>query len=71
MLEYEAVERWSEIVGEHIALNAEAAKIVKGVLTVRTTSAVWRNELHLCKAELIEKINSALGSEIVKDIKFR
>ena len=68
--EYDAVVRWESVVGEHIARATEAVRIVKGVLVVKVRSGTWRNELRLRKKELIDSLNSALGEELVKDIRF-
>ena len=69
--EYQAVVRWAEIVGDHIARVSEATKIKQGVLFVRVAASTWRNELQLRKPEIIRKLNTALGDELVKDIKFQ
>lgn len=68
--EYDAVTLWPELVGAHIARVATAEKISKGVLVVRVTTSTWRNELQMRKQELADKINAALKSPVVKDIKF-
>jgi predicted nucleic acid-binding Zn ribbon protein len=69
--EYDAVLRWDTIVGEHIARAATAVKIVKGVLFVRVKSSTWRNELTIRKRDIINSLNSALGEDLVKDIRFQ
>ena len=68
--EYDAVLQWDSIVGEHIARAASAVKIVKGVLFVKVQSSTWRNELVLRKQEIVGALNTALGGEVVKDIRF-
>lgn len=68
--EYDAVIRWEGIVGREIARVTTAVKIEKGVMTVRVNNSPWRNELVLLKADLIGKINEALGETIVRDIRF-
>ena len=65
-----AVSRWAEIVGERIAQISEAERIEKGVLYVKVSSPVWRNELVFMKSNLINTVNEALAKTIVKDIKF-
>lgn len=65
-----AVSQWSEIVGERIAEISEAERIEKGVLFVKVSSPVWRNELVFMKSSLINSVNEALAKNIVKDIKF-
>ena len=65
-----AVSRWSEIVGERIAEISEAERIENGVLFVKVSSPVWRNELVFMKSNLIISVNEALAKTVVRDIKF-
>ncbi|MBL7025138.1 MAG: DUF721 domain-containing protein [Candidatus Marinimicrobia bacterium] len=65
-----AVSRWAEIVGERIAQISEAERIENGVLFVKVSSPVWRNELVFMKSNLINSVNEALAKTVVKDIKF-
>jgi len=69
--EYDAVLRWEEAAGPHIAKVTAAEKIQHGVLTVRVNNATWRYELTMRKKDLITKINALLGEDIVKDIRFQ
>jgi predicted nucleic acid-binding Zn ribbon protein len=68
--EYQAVERWEEIVGHQISHVTRATGITKGVLFVKVRTGTWRNELTMRKQEIIRKINLVLGEDIVTDIKF-
>ncbi len=65
-----AVSRWAEIVGERIAEISDAEHIENGVLFVKVSSPVWRNELVFMKSNLINSVNEALAKTVVKDIKF-
>jgi len=69
--EYDAVLQWETLVGEHIARAASAVRITNGVLVVRVRTSSWRNELSLRKAEIIKTINTGLGRDVVKDIRFQ
>jgi predicted nucleic acid-binding Zn ribbon protein len=71
LAEYEAVLRWESLVGEHIARAASAVKIANGVLLVKVRTSTWRNELSLRKAEIIKAVNTGLGRDVVKDIRFQ
>ena len=71
LLEYEAVLQWESLVGEHIARAASAVRIANGVLLVRVRTSSWRNELSLRKAEIIKTINTGIGRDVVKDIRFQ
>jgi predicted nucleic acid-binding Zn ribbon protein len=68
--EYDAVERWPEVVGQQVAKVTQAQAIKSGILIVRVSNGPWRNELQLLKAEIIRKLNEDLGQELVKDIRF-
>lgn len=54
-------ERWERAVGPQIAAAAEPTAERGGVLTVLCESAVWAQELDLMGAELVERLNGALG----------
>ncbi|HXG38538.1 MAG TPA: DUF721 domain-containing protein [Bacteroidota bacterium] len=69
--QYEAVNLWATVVGTRIAEQTEAIRIEKGVLVVRVKTAVWRNELNMQKQEIIEKLNRAVKTNVVKDIRFQ
>lgn len=62
---------WAEIVGEQIARVTEAERIENGILFVKTLNAPWRNELTMRRLQIIEKLNAAAGSKVVKEIRFR
>jgi predicted nucleic acid-binding Zn ribbon protein len=62
---------WSDMVGEQIARVTVPDRIESGVLYVRVTTAPWRAELSMKRLEILQKINRALGADVVKDIRFR
>ena len=69
--EYEAVVYWDEEVGERIAQMTKATRIIQGVLFVQVKTSTWRNELTLRKKEIMERLNTRIGTVVVKDIKFQ
>jgi predicted nucleic acid-binding Zn ribbon protein len=71
MKQFSIITSWSEIVGEQIAKVTEAERMENGILYVRTKSATWRNELSMRRLEILEKVNVAAGSKLVKEIRFR
>lgn len=71
MKQFSVVTSWPEIVGERIAKVTEAERIENGILFVKTATAPWRNELTMRRLEIMEKVNTAAGSRIVKEIRFR
>ena len=70
-LVYEVVERWPEVVGPKIAEVTVAERIRDGKLWVSVSHPAWRTELTFMKRGLIDRLNAAMGEEIVKDIIFR
>ncbi|MGA9116993.1 MAG: DUF721 domain-containing protein [Bacteroidota bacterium] len=65
------VAMWERCVGEQIARVAVARKMENGVLTVHVRTAPWRAELTLRRRAIAARINSELGRDLVKDIRFR
>ena len=65
-----AVFLWKDIVGEVVAAATETMGVEKGVLTVKTSSPTWRQELHMQKNEILNKINKKIGSKAIKEIRF-
>lgn len=59
---------WNETVGPQIARRAQPSAIRNGVLTVVVSSAPWLQQLNFMKAELLDKLNRAIGEEMVKEI---
>ena len=66
----EAVSIWGEIVGKNISAVTKATGVDKGTLIIKTESATWRQELHMQKKEIINKINKKIGSIAIKEIRF-
>ena len=65
-----ALEIWSEIVGETVSKNTEPISIEHGILNIKTTTPVWRQELQFQKKKIIEKLNKKLNKKLIKDIRF-
>ena len=66
-----AVVLWEEVVGKNIARRARAVSVRNEILFVTVQNSVWLQELALLKEGIIEKINSLVGRQVIKDIVFR
>ena len=64
-------EIWERATGPAIAASARPAAEREGVLTVRCEAAVWAQELELIAAELIPRLNAALGAETIHELRCR
>jgi len=62
---------WPAAVGEAVAAQAHPTAEREGVVTVTCSSSVWAQELTLMGPELMGRLNAALGSEIVHELRCR
>ncbi len=62
---------WETAVGSAIAAAAAPLTERDGVLTVRCEAAVWSQELELMAADLLDRLNAALGEELVHKLRCR
>ena len=69
LLEHRVVEQWADILGPMIARYSRDIEIKDGMLRVRITNAALRQELFEQRFRLIQKLNDAVGDEVVKDIR--
>ena len=64
-------EVWEPAAGEAIAAAAAPTAERHGVLTVTCSSAVWAQELDLMAPTLLERLNGALGGELLHKLRCR
>jgi predicted nucleic acid-binding Zn ribbon protein len=64
-------EAWDRAAGAAIARDARPTAERGGVLTVTCSASVWAQELTLMAGELIERLNSALGEALVRELRCR
>ena len=65
-----AIDVWAEAVGKKIKEQTEPVEVRFGVLTVRTSSPAWRQELQFHKKSIIDSINKRLKKTTIKDVRF-
>jgi len=62
---------WEEIVGKEISRKAKPQKIFKSILYISVSGPSWANELSMMSEQLIEKINTYIGDEIITKLRFK
>ena len=62
---------WNDAVGENIALHTKPLKVYDGRMTVLVESSSWTQELTFLKSGIMERLNSTIGKEVIKDIYFK
>jgi hypothetical protein len=61
---------WREAVGPRISAQTKPETVRRGVLYVKVSSSAWMQQLHYLKADIMAKLNCALGKEEIGGIFF-
>jgi len=69
--EHRASALWPQIVGDGINRYTIRRFVKDGVMTVYLSSAALKSELMLNREGIIQRINEALGREIIREIIFK
>lgn len=64
-------EVWPSVAGSAVAAAATPIAERDGVLTVSCSAAVWAQELELMSPDLLAALNTALGDETLRTLRFR
>lgn len=67
--EYRLIEAWSHVVGEGIAKRTAELYIRNQTLFVRLTTPALRANIMLERQRLVEKLNGAVETNVITDIK--
>ncbi len=59
---------WEEIMGKTIAKYTDKIQVIGTTLFITSTVAPLKNELLYQKEKIIERINEALGDNVIKDV---
>ncbi len=62
---------WDQILEKPIAENTRPAAFRKKLLLVHVSSSSWIHQLQFMKDDIIVKINTALGEDLIEEIKFK
>ncbi len=69
--EYRVFGQWEKSVGPVIARHAQPLTVRGKKLMLVVDSPAWMQQLSLLKPQIVEKVNTALGKETIKDITLR
>ncbi|HTY08664.1 MAG TPA: DUF721 domain-containing protein [Candidatus Edwardsbacteria bacterium] len=69
--ENKAVVLWPEVVGAQLAAKTRAVSVSRGRLVVEVATSSLANDYRFLSPQIREKLNTALGAEVVKSITFR
>ena len=66
--EYRARQLWDEAVGPTLAGHSRPLRVRQGRLEVAVPSAVWRAQLSLMKRDIVARINTLVGAEVIREL---
>lgn len=70
--EAELLKAWNNLVDPNIAAHAQPAGVRKGTLFVKVDSSVWLSEIvRYRRREILERLQSCFGRELIARISFR
>ncbi|MBQ7419874.1 MAG: DUF721 domain-containing protein [Prevotella sp.] len=64
------VEAWPDVVGPVIARYTLNTYIYNQTLYVRLSNPALRSDLSMMRQELVKKLNTAVGEQVITDIRF-
>jgi len=67
---YDALARWSDIVGKQIAQVARPLRVDADTLWVAVKSHAWAQELNFQKGTILKRLNERAGEERFKELRF-
>lgn len=70
LYEFRLMRAWRETLGDYINKYTVHLEVKNKVLYVKLSSAALRSELFMNRTLLCQKLNDAVGQQVVTDIKF-
>ncbi len=61
---------WEDVVGRAVKENTDLQRIKNGILFVKTKNPSWAHELKALSTSIKNKINEAVGANVVREIRF-
>ena len=62
---------WPAVVGDLVGAHTVPEALKGSLLLVRVDAAPWAQEMRFMKADIIDRLNAALGEAWILDIKFK
>ena len=68
--EYRLIQSWTEVLGTSVERYTRELYIRGQTLFVRLSSPVLKNELLMQRTLLVQRLNTAVGAQVITDIRF-
>ncbi len=69
LLERQVVHHWGELMGALVSKYTGKIEIRNGILYVQILSAALRQEMFICRQQLVKKINDKMQAQVINDIR--
>lgn len=69
LLERQMVDLWPQVMGATVSRMTRSVEVREGVLYVRLSNAALRAQLFDCRYELVKRLNTAAGAEVLRDVR--
>ncbi|MEM8900552.1 MAG: DUF721 domain-containing protein [Bacteroidota bacterium] len=63
------IDEWEVLMGQAISANTEKIWFQRGVLYVKMTSPVWKQELTMARSKIKELVNRKLKRKLVEEVR--
>ena len=70
LLQKRLIAAWPEVMGELIAGYTQDLYIKNQTLNVRLSNPALRADLSMMRPEIVKKLNEAVGSQVIAEIRF-
>ena len=60
---------WEALVGANVSAHVQPVSLDKGVLTLKTDSSVWRQQMLFMKTKLLDRISARFDHLQVRDLR--
>ena len=70
LLQKRLMDSWSEVAGEFVARYTDGMYIRNQTLYVHLTNPAMRADLSMMRRELVNRLNTHVGSQVIADIRF-
>ena len=67
---YRIRQQWAQLVGEATAARSWPVSLRQGVLSVNVADSTWHQELVFLKADILARLQDAIGADAVSEIRF-
>ena len=68
--EYRLIQSWTDVMGKKVELYTRDIYIKGQTLWVRLSSSVLKNELMMQRTQLVQRLNAAVGAQVITEIRF-